>query len=141
MSTMRWIPLLFALACALPLHAEDFQKCRSEGGATAYRSKGCLSCETLVAILEPVVDPPQARRRVAVESPPRQARTAQKSKRSKSSRGRASTRNSKPRSKRSRKNPCKSAKKARDDFQRRRGIKVTMDDLSRWNHRVYDACK
>src|SRR3546814_16015097 len=76
MSTMRWIPLLFALAYVLPLHAENFQKCRGEGGATAYRSKGCLSGETLVAVLEPVADPPQAQRRVAAESPARPSRTA-----------------------------------------------------------------
>ena len=138
---MRWILLLFALACVLPLHAEDFQKCRGEGGATAYRSKGCLSGETLLAVLEPVADPPQAQRRAAAESSPRQSRTARKSKRGKSSRARASARNSKPRGKRSRKNPCESAKKARDDFQRRRGIHITMSGLSRWNHRVYDACK
>lgn len=138
---MRWIPLLFALACVPSLHAEDFHKCLGEGGATAYRSKGCLSGETLVAVLEPVADPPQARRRAAGESPPHQSRTTRKSGRSQPNRGRPGARNSNPRSKRSRKNPCKSAKKARDDFQRRRGIKITMDDLSRWNHRVYDACK
>src|SRR3546814_14963593 len=79
MSTMRWIPLLFALAYVLPLHAENFQKCRGEGGATAYRSKGCLSGETLVAVLEPVADPPQAPRRVAAESPARPSRTARPS--------------------------------------------------------------
>src|SRR3546814_14626767 len=45
MSTMRWITLLFALACVLPLHAEDFQKCWSEGGAPAYRGKGGLRTE------------------------------------------------------------------------------------------------
>src|SRR3546814_15857582 len=81
MSTMRWIPLLYALAYVLPLHAENFQKCRGEGGATAYRSKGCLSGETLVAVLEPVADPPQAQRRVAADSPARPSRTARPSKR------------------------------------------------------------
>src|SRR5690606_6885094 len=109
MSTMRWILLLFALACVLPLHAADFRKCRGEGGATAYRSKGCLSGETLLAVLEPVADPPQAQRRAAAESSPRRLRTARKSKRGKSSRARAPS--SKPRGKRSRKNPCESAKK------------------------------
>jgi hypothetical protein len=140
---MRWITLLFVLACAFPLHAEDFQKCRGEGGTTAYRSKGCLSGETLVAVLEPVADPPQAQRRVAAESPSSQSRTAQRSKRSRSNRAYASHSSDKSRSKRSRsrKDPCRSAKKARDDFQRRRGIKITMDELSRWSHRVYDACK
>lgn len=137
---MRWL-LLFALACALPLHAEGFQKCRGEGGATAYRGKGCLSGETLVATLEQVADPPRAQGRLAAESPPRQSRTTRQSRRSQSSRGRAGTRKGKSRRKRSPENPCRSAKKARDDFQRRRGIKITMDDLSRWNHRVYDACK
>lgn len=131
---MRWIPLLLALACALPLHAEDFRKCRGEGGATAYRSKGCLSGETLVAVLEPVADPPQAQRRVAVESPPRQSRAGRKSKRQ-------TSRNARNGKRSSRKNPCRSAKQARDDFRRRRGIKITMDELSRWSHRVYDACK
>ncbi len=131
---MRWIPLLFALACTLPLHAEDFQKCLGEGGATAYRSKGCLSGETLVAVLEPVADPPQAQRRVDAESQPRQSRTARKSKRQTSRKARNGKRSS-------RKDPCRSAKQARDDFRRRRGIKITMDELSRWSHRVYDACK
>ena len=56
-----------------------------EGGATAYRSKGCLSGETLVAVLEPVADPPQAQRRVDAESQPRQSRTARKSLSSRSS--------------------------------------------------------
>ena len=137
---MRWIPLLFALACALPLHAGDFRKCRGEGGATAYRSKGCLSGETVVAILKPVADPPQAQR-IADRSPTRQPRSTRESRHGQSYRSRAGGRNGKPRGKRGRTNPCKSAKKARDDFQRRRGIKITMDDLSRWNHRVYDACK
>src|SRR3546814_15839284 len=62
MSTMRWITLLFALACVLPLHAEDFQKCRSEGGATAYSGKGCLAGETLLAVIEPIADPPPVQR-------------------------------------------------------------------------------
>ena len=37
--------------------------------------------------------------------------------------------------------PCTGEKRSRDDFRRRRGLKVTMAELSRWNHRVYDACK
>ncbi|MDN5781683.1 MAG: hypothetical protein L0H23_06615 [Luteimonas sp.] len=126
----------------LPLQAQEFQKCRGGRGATAYRSKSCLPGETLVAVLEPVADPPSAQPRTAAESAPRKPRAARTSKRSQTGR---TARNGWPRSnkraKRGHKNPCKSAKKARDDFQRRRGIKVTMDDLSRWNHRVYDACK
>src|SRR3546814_10345931 len=56
MSTMKWIPLLAApLLCALALqaHAENFSKCRDEGGVVAYRSHACLAGETLVATLDP----------------------------------------------------------------------------------------
>src|SRR3546814_19610167 len=120
MSTMRWIPLLFALAYVLPLHAENFQKCRGEGGATAYRSKGCLSGETLVAVLEPVADPPQAQRRVAAESPARPSRTARTSKRQTSRKARHGKRSS-----RKRKDPCPSAKQAPADFPRPRALHVT----------------
>lgn len=136
---MRWIPPLLALAFALPLHAGDFQKCRGEGGATAYRADGCLAGETLVAVLEPVADPPQAQRPVAMASEPSHSRTPT-SKRSKASRSHTGKSRGK-RSRGSRKNPCRSAKQARDDFRRRRGLKITMDELSRWSHRVYDACK
>ena len=39
------------------------------------------------------------------------------------------------------KNPCAITKQARDVYQKRRSIKITMAELSRWNNRVYDACK
>lgn len=138
----RWIALLIALACALPLHAQEFQKCRGEGGATAYRSKGCLSGETLVAVLEPVAEPVPLQRSVDGEAPARATQSMRNSGRAQARR--TGARGGKPRRTRvarSRGNPCRRAKQARDDFQRRRGIKVTMNDLSRWNHRVYDACK
>ena len=137
---MRWIPLLFALSSALPLHAEDFQKCQGEGGAIAYRGKGCLGGETLLAVIEPAADPPSIQRRAVEEPPSRQSRTARTTKHSQSSRAPAKKAR-RGRTRRSRKDPCTSAKQARDDFQRRRGIHVTMSELSRWNHRVYDACK
>src|SRR3546814_18697873 len=64
MSTMKWIPLLAApLLCALALqaHAENFSKCRDEGGVVASRRPACLAGETLVATLypEPEVRAPQ----------------------------------------------------------------------------------
>ena len=137
---MKWIPLSALLLCALAqqAHAESFHKCSGEGGAVAYRSQACLPGEQLVATLEPEPETraPQRKNEAAAAAAPSRA------KRSPSTRNRVA----RPRSRGSRKsrasrNPCASAKKARDDFQRRRGIKVTMDELSRWNHRVYDACK
>src|SRR3546814_13489620 len=38
---------------ALQAHAENFSKCRDEGGVVAYRSHACLAGETLVATLDP----------------------------------------------------------------------------------------
>src|SRR3546814_17593477 len=89
MSTMRWITLLFALACVLPLHAEDFQKCRSEGGATAYRGKGCLAGETLLAVIEPIADPPPVQRSALEDPQPRRSRKAHATKRRQPSRAHA----------------------------------------------------
>lgn len=141
---MKWIPLLAAsLLCALALqaHAASFSKCRDDGGVVAYRSHACLAGEMLVATLDPE---PEARtsQREGESARPDTARPT--SKRSSVRHGRSRVARSRSRSTRkprASRDPCASAKKARDDFQRRRGIKVTMDELSRWNHRVYDACK
>lgn len=127
------------LLCALALqaHAESFHKCTGGDGAVAYRSQACRPGETLVATLDPVPEAraPQPQRQTSA-SPP-STRSAVRGGRSRAARSRSRSAR-KPRAAR---NPCASAKKARDDFQRRRGIRVTMDELSRWNHRVYDACK
>src|SRR3546814_2466926 len=127
MSTMRWITLLFALACVLPLHAEDFQKCRSEGGATAYRGKGCLAGETLLAVIEPIADPPPVQRSALEDPPPRRSRTAHATKRSQPSRAHAK-KSRRGRTRRARKDPSTSAKQARDDFQRRRSLHVSSEE-------------
>lgn len=144
---MKGISLLAMLLCALALqaHAESFHKCSGEGAAVAYRSQGCLPGEKLVATLEPKPETraPQRENGAAHAAAPSRTRHSS-SKRSTVRGGRsrvARSRSRGTRKPRATRNPCASAKKARDDFQRRRGIKITMDDLSRWNHRVYDACK
>lgn len=141
---MKWIPLLAApLLCALALqaHAENFSKCRDEGGVVAYRSHACLAGETLVATLDPEPET-RAPQREGESARSKTARATSKRSTVRPGRSRvASSRSRSTRKPRTSRNPCASAKKARDDFQRRRGIKVTMDELSRWSHRVYDACK
>jgi hypothetical protein len=141
-STMKWnSPWAAPLLCALALqaHAGSFSKCSDEAGVVAYRSRACLPGETLVATLDPVPET----RAPGHEDGPRSARRSTPARKT-VRHGRTRATRSRPRSTRkprANRNPCASAKKARDDFQRRRGIKVTMDELSRWNHRVYDACK
>lgn len=142
---MKWLVLYAVLFAAWPLHAgsEGIHKCvRDGGGATAYRSHPCGAGESLVAMIEPA---PELQARHRTSPPATVARPVSTKSRSHSNRtGRrfaseSKVRRSKPR--RSRKDPCRSAKQGRDEFQRRRGIHITMDELSRWNHRVYDACK
>jgi len=142
---MKWFVLCAVLFAPWPLHAgsEDIHKCvRDDGGTTAYRSHPCGAGESLVATIEPAPEvqapvrtsrPATTAPRASTGSPFRSNRSSHRFATSSEVHGR------KPR--RQRKNPCRSAKQARDDFQRRRGIRITMDELSRWNHRVYDACK
>ncbi|GAA3918538.1 hypothetical protein [Luteimonas lutimaris] len=142
---MKWSSLLFAslllCTCAPHARAEGFHKCGGEGGAVAYRSQTCLPGETLLATLEPEPEfsaqRNDAERNSTAPAPrPKPARNADRRERSHATQRLQGSR--KPRAK---KNPCAAAKLARDDFQRRRGIRITMVELSRWNHRVYDACK
>src|SRR3546814_12168686 len=143
MSTMKWIPLLAApLLCALALqaHAENFSKCRDEGGVVAYRSHACLAGETLVATLDPEPET-RAPQREGESARSKTARATSKRSTVRPGRSRfASSRSRSPRNPRTRRNPCPRAKKARADFQRPRGIQVTMDALSRWINPVYAAC-
>ena len=142
---MKWIVMLgAALIVAQPLHAgsASVHKCSGDGGATAYRSEDCRAGESLVATIEPA---PEIHAPVRTGPSATADRSAAAGSRLRSSRAghrtatRSVSRSRKPR--RPRKNPCQGAKQARDDFQRRRGIHITMAELSRWNHRVYDACK
>jgi len=147
---MKWFVLCAALFAAWPLHAGsgDIHKCvRDDGGATAYRSRPCGAGESLVAMVEPAPEvqepvrtsrPATTARRASTGSPFR-SRPFRSSRTSHRLAAGPAVRGHRPR--RQRRNPCRSAKQARDDFQRRRGIHITMDELSRWNHRVYDACK
>lgn len=131
---MKWIlPLFVLLPCALApqARAESFHKCSVGDGAVAYRSQACLPGETLVATLEPA--PEAHAQQPETSARPSSTRSA--------ARHVARSRPQRTRRPRTTRDPCASAKKARDDFQRRRGIRITMDELSRWNHRVYDACK
>ena len=134
--------LCAALACTWSAHAgESIHKCSSGNGTSAYRSQSCRSGETLVAVIEPapgvvsagLFPVPLAHRPVSAAARHAEKATVR--------RIRGGSRRHASRPRHSRKDPCKSAKQARDDYQRRRGIRITMDDLSRWNHRVYDACK
>ena len=134
---MKWTVLLPALLCvASPSGAQALQKCRSHDGVTAYRSGSCVAGEVLVATRDFAPDPRNAgqpptpptdaaRERASTKRPSASARTRGRGRRG------AGTR----------KDPCTSAKVARNEFQQRRGLRITMADLSRWNHRVYDACK
>lgn len=139
--------LLLILFCACSSHAQTLHKCSGQGGTVAYRDGDCLPGERLVAVRDAVADvrhpqqrpprpghAPHATRRATHAS--KDTGTTREHRRSRRRGARDHARRHKPR-----KNPCSAAKQARDDFQRKRGIKVTMAQLSRWNHRVYDACK
>ena len=136
--------LLLMLGACFCAQSQTVHQCSGQGGSTAYRSGACLAGERLVDVREMEVEAttpaaPGAGPAVAAgenessrASRPRHARHAR------------STRNSRHAGSKRRKatvDPCTREKRARDDFQRKRGIKVTMEQLSRWNHRVYDACK
>jgi len=131
--------LLGTCFCA---QSQTLHQCTGQGGTTAYRSGACLPGEALVAVREMEADIAPASRdhqpAAASESgPPRAAHSRHPR------RAHAKRKSTHLRSKRRKQtvDPCTREKRARDDFQRRRGIKVTMAELSRWNHRVYDACK
>ncbi len=144
---MKWISLgTTLLLCTFALHAraEHFNKCSGAGGVVAYRSHACLPGERLLAILDPVPEVTAQRNdgQPAHRKPARRPKPGRSVDRRDSNHRAAwflpGTRKRKSRATR---NPCVATKKARDDFQRRRGIRITMNELSRWNQRVYDACK
>lgn len=143
---MKWMPLIALLCSCIGLsqaRADSFSKCSGEGGTIAYRSQTCLTGETLVATLDPV---PQARPSRAIADPPhavhRNRPSAHTRRAGHQRRASSQTRPQQhPRKPRRPSNACAKARQARDDFQRRRGIHITMAQLSRWNHRVYDTCK
>jgi hypothetical protein len=133
--------LLGACFCAQP---QTLHQCSGQGGTTAYRSGACLPGEALVAVREMEADvaPAGARdgRPVASTGRSSPARAARPRSARVAHAGRKST-HARSKRRKSTVDPCTREKRARDDFRRRRGIKVTMAELSRWNHRVYDACK
>jgi hypothetical protein len=129
--------LLLFTACACA-HAQSLNQCRGQGGATAYRGGACLPGERLVAVRDGVPDPAPVPMSAAAGHASKKAPSTRPAKRVRAYRGIAAAR---PKHRKSTIDPCTREKGARDDFQRRRGIHVTMDELSRWNHRVYDACK
>ncbi|HVI60296.1 MAG TPA: hypothetical protein VM619_15680 [Luteimonas sp.] len=135
---MRPILLLPAwlLLCACA-QAHALSQCKGQGGATAYREGDCLAGERLVARHEAVADPDSASAGIPVAAG-RAATQAPATRRTHATR--ASVRG-RPKRRKPSVDPCTREKRARDDFQRRRSIHVTMDELSRWNHRVYEACK
>jgi len=134
--------LLLLLGASFCAHSQTLHQCSGRSGTTAYRSGACLAGERLVAVrdIEVAIAPDAVSQDTPVRiashgksrraTPPKRARLAHATRRSSRSSRRRST-----------VDPCTREKRARDDFQRRRGIKVTMAELSRWNHRVYDACK
>lgn len=126
--------LLAACACA---HAQSLNQCLGQGGTTAYRGGACLPGERLIAVRDGVPDPVVAPAAAASRTIAKATR-ARPVKRVRASRRIARAR---PKRRRSTVDPCTKEKRARDDFQRRRSIHVTMAELSRWNHRVYEACK
>jgi len=140
---MKGTWLLFAFLCAAPAQAQTLQQCAGKDGTTAYRSGSCLPGERLVAVRD---NPPEVRTTPAPEqalheSEPEDAKHAS---RNAGNYRHATRRASATRSRRAtstRGNPCASAKQARDEYQKRRGIRITMAELSRWNNRVYDACR
>ena len=134
---MLRILLFLALFWACSAHGQTLQKCSGQGDAVAYRSGDCLAGERLVAVREAGSDPrsPRPKAQSTSEPPAIAGQRRQKAARSRST-GRSAPGRRKPGA-----NACAKAREARDDFQRRRGIRITMAELSRWNHRVYDACK
>ena len=138
---MKWTLLLLAFLYAFSSQAQTLQKCSGKNGVTAYRSGSCMPGEKLVAVRDGTPDTRHVGQLQSQARAPRehQARGSAHAKRQSGKVHRLSTTG--PRRKKARKDPCASAKQARDDFQQRRGIKITMAELSRWNHRVYDACK
>lgn len=136
--------LFLTLLCACSAHAQTVQKCSGQGGTTAYRSGDCLPGERLVAVRDAA---PRSHIQVQTEPPhtqqPHEAHRAKHAsnngvttRQHRRDIARRSERHLKPT-----RDPCSAAKQARDDFQRKRSIRITMAQLSRWNHRVYDACK
>jgi len=143
---MKWISLLAVLLlCTSVLHARagNLSKCSGEGGAIAYRGHACLPGERLVATLAPAPEAtaPRTEGESTRTRPARHSASSRGTVRLRSSRVPRSRSRTPRKPRATRHDPCATAKKARDDFQRRRGIRITMDELSRWNHRVYDACK
>lgn len=147
-SQVKWNPLFaFVLLCACALHAradDSIHKCSRGGGAVAYRSQACLPGERRLATLAPVPEvvarhDDAGQNRPAPRAHATPARnTGRRADRREHQAAQHPQGRRKPRPK---KNPCVAARQGRDDFQRRRGIRITMAELSRWNHRVYDACK
>lgn len=139
--------LFLVLLCACSSHARTLHKCSGQGGTIAYRDGGCLPSERLVAVRDAAADihSPQQRPPRPGHEPNAPRRTTRASKDSGTTReyrhDRRRVARNHARRRKAAKDPCSAAKQARDDFQRKRGIKVTMAQLSRWNHRVYDACK
>jgi hypothetical protein len=134
-----WL-LLCACACA---QAHALNQCRGQGGASAYREGDCLPGEHFVARHDAVPDPdPPADARQASSRAAALPSTTRRTQRAfptrRSARG---TARAHPKPRKASIDPCIREQRARDDFQRRRSIHVTMAELSRWNHRVYEACK
>lgn len=137
------LPLLLLGACFCA-QSQTLHRCSGQGGTTAYRSSACLPGERLIAVREMEAErappPPTQDAEPAAAGkggPPRVARPRPAGR---AYMARRST-HAHTRSRRSTVDPCSREKRARDEFQRRRGIKVTMAELSRWSHRIYDACK
>lgn len=142
MRTNPLLPFLLLGACFCA-QSQTLHQCRGQGGTTAYRGDACRTGERLIAVREMQVD--LAPTSIPTHEP---AGTASKNGAPRSAqplhaRAHAARKSTSARSKRRKPvvDPCTREKRARDDFQRRRGIRLTMAQLSRWNHRVYDACK
>ena len=141
---MKGTILLLALLCAASSQAQTLQKCSGKGGTTAYRSGNCLPGERLVEARD---NPPDVHALPSVPEQPSHGSDLGNAKRPSRNGGNHSHASRGVRTTRSRhvtpprENPCATTKQARDDYQKRRGIKITMVELSRWNNRVYDACK
>jgi hypothetical protein len=140
---MKWTVLLLAFLHPCSLHAQTLHECIGKSGVAAYRSGECLPGERLVAVRPAAPEVPalgQPRVAAEREAPGRRIEASRR----KADGARHGSRRASATSSRRRnatRDPCASAKLARDAFQDRRGIKVTMAELSRWNHRVYDACR
>lgn len=137
---MRRCLLCLILLCTCSSHAQTLHKCSGRGGSIAYRDGDCLPGERLVAVRDAAIaasPQPQRRPERSTHAPRASREPAARDHRHERRRG---TRGRTKRPK-ARKDPCSAAKQARDDFRRKQGTRVTMDQLSRWSHRVYDACK